>query len=213
MLRDQSTRKDAAFLRRVGSKASRAVARERLRRHYCPDRVRVLFVGESPPASGRFFYQADSGLYRAVRETFLQAFPSLRNKEFLDSFCSLGCYLVDLCGEPVDNMSRDARKHACSRGETRLAQKIRTLRPKTIVTVVRSIGTNVKRAQQRAGWSGYHLELPYPGRWHRHRRKFRRLLVPFLRQTLGEIKRHGLRLCDPSGVRLSLSRDPSDNAG
>jgi hypothetical protein len=186
MLRGQSTRKDGALLRRVGSGARRAITRERLRKHYRPDHVRILFVGESPPASGRFFYQADSGLYRAVKETFLRAFPSLKNAEFLDSFCSLGCYLVDLCGEPVDSLIQDARRHACRRGEARLAQKIRTLRPQTIVTVVRSIRTNVSRAKERAGWSGHHLELPYPGRWHRHRSKFRRLLVPFLRQTLAE---------------------------
>jgi hypothetical protein len=84
----------------------------------------------------------------------------------------------------VDNMTWDARRHACRKGETRLAQKIRALRPQTVVTVVRSIRANVKRAQTRAGWSGPHLELPYPGRWHRHRTKFRRLLIPFLRQTL-----------------------------
>jgi len=162
------------------------MARERLRKYYRPDRVRILFVGESPPASGRFFYQADSGLHRAVRETFFRAFPSLRNTEFLGSFCSLGCYLVDLCGEPVDNMTGDARRHACIRGEACLAQEIRALRPQTIVTVVRSIRANVRRAQEQAGWSGRHLELPYPGRWRRHRVKFEQLLVPFLRQTLAE---------------------------
>jgi len=193
MLRGQFTVEGQAFRRRVMVDARGAIARERLRKHYRPGRVRILFVGESPPASGRFFYQADSGLYRAVRETFLRAFPPLRNTEFLDSFCTLGCYLVDLCGEPVDNTTADARRHACRNGETHLAQEIRTLRPQTIVTVVRSIRANVKRAQERAGWSGPHLELPYPGRWYRHRTKFHRLLVPFLRQNLAEIRVSGLR--------------------
>jgi len=186
MLTGQSTREVRALPFLIRPEARRLMARERLRKRYRPDRVRILFVGESPPASGRFFYQADSGLHRAVRETFFRAFPSLRNTEFLSSFCSVGCYLVDLCRDPVDNMTRDARRHACRRGETRLAQKIRALRPQTIVTVVRSIRANVKRAQEHADWSGRHLELPYPGRWHRHRTKFHRLLVPFLRQTLAE---------------------------
>ena len=75
-------------------------ARERLRRRYRPARVRILFVGEAPPASGRFFYQADSGLYRAVRQTFLSAFPELKRAEFLESFRKLDCYLVDLCRSP-----------------------------------------------------------------------------------------------------------------
>jgi len=187
-LRVPSTRDERALPRLVKPKTGRAILREHLRKHYCPARVRILFVGESPPASGRFFYQADSGLYRAVRETFSRAFPSLPNTEFLDSFCSLGCYLVDLCGEPVDNMTELDRMDACRRGETRLAQTIRAIRPEAIVTLVRSIRLNVNCAQERAGWSGRHLELPYPGRWHCHRVKFRRLLVPFLRQTLGGIK-------------------------
>ena len=41
----------------------------------------MLFVGESP-ASGRFFYRADSGLYRAIRQTFLSAFPDLKDADF-----------------------------------------------------------------------------------------------------------------------------------
>jgi hypothetical protein len=191
MLRIHFGEEDRALPRLVKPEARRAIARERLRKHYRPNRVRILFVGESPPASGRFFYQADSGLYRAVRETFFLGFPFLRKTEFLDSFCSLGCYLVDLCGEPVDSMSRVGRRYACRAGEIRLAQEIRRLRPQTIVTVVRSIRANVNRAAERAGWSGPHLELPYPGRWPRHRTEFRRLLVPFLRQILTELLQKG----------------------
>lgn len=162
------------------SEAKHSTARERLRRQYRPDSVRILFVGESPPASGRFFYQADSGLYRAIQETFVAAFPPLRKTEFLDSFRSLGCYLVDLCGEPVDRKTQHARRRACRAGEARLARTIRALRPKIIVTMLRSIAVNVRRAQAQAGWSGKNLELPYPGRWYRHRIEFRRQLLPLL---------------------------------
>jgi hypothetical protein len=166
----------------------RSFARERLRKRYRPEPVRILFVGEAPPASGRFFYQADSGLYRAVRDTFLAALPSLKKKEFLDSFRSLGCYLVDLCGEPVDKMASRARRCTCRAGEVRLARTIRALHPKVIVAVVRSIRANVIRAQARAGWSGRKVELPYPGRWYRHRIEFRRALIPVLRQSLSKVK-------------------------
>jgi hypothetical protein len=111
-------------------------ARERLRRRYRPARVRLLFVGESPPASGRFFYQADSGLYRAIRQTFLSAFPNLKDADFLESFRNLGCYLIDLCGKPVDRLPTNQRRLACEQGETRLAARIRQLNPEVIVTVV-----------------------------------------------------------------------------
>ena len=167
----------------AAAKATRA-RQERLRRRYRPQVIEILFVGESPPASGRFFYQADSGLYRAVRDTFLRAFPRLADNDFLDAFRGLGFYLVDLCAEPVDALSPVERAAARRAGEARLARTIRALRPKVIVSVVRSIGGNVERARNQAGWRGVHLDVPYPGRWESHRLEFRRQLVPFLRKTL-----------------------------
>jgi hypothetical protein len=167
----------AAFLR----------SRERLRRHYLPKRVRILFVGEAPPASGRFFYQADYGLYRAIRATFEAAYPALRSADgdFLVSFRNLGCYLVDLCGTPVDKLDPKSRLRVCKAGEKRLAGVLRRLKPAMVVTLVRSIASNVQGAEAAADWSGLHLELPYPGRWHHLRLKFRRKLIPLLRTTLG----------------------------
>jgi hypothetical protein len=120
-------------------------SRERSRRQYRPRRVRILFVGEAPPASGRFFYHADSGLYRAIRDAFVTAFPSLRSSKgkFLETFRAMGCYLLDLCGEPVDRMNLHLRRCICLGGEARLARRLRKLRPMMIVTVVRSIGSNI----------------------------------------------------------------------
>ena len=164
------------------------LARERIRRQYRPRRLRILFVGEAPPASGRFFYHADSGLYRAIRDTFEAALPSLRSADddFLESFRRLGCYLVDLCGTPVDRMDARLRRDICVTGEARLARMLRQLRPKIVVVLVRSIASNVRRAETAAGWSGVHLELPYPGRWHHFRLAFRRKLIPVLRKALRE---------------------------
>ena len=160
-------------------------ARERLRERYRPRRVRILFVGEAPPASGRFFYQADSGLYRAVRDTFVAAFPALRKSDFLKSFQLLGCYLVDLCGQPVDKITQPLRRRIRLAGETRLARRVRQLHPEIVVVVVRSIGANVRRAEELAQWHGLHVELPYPGRWHHHRTRFRQKFIPLLRKTFG----------------------------
>jgi len=161
-------------------------SRERLRRQYCPARVRLLFVGEAPPASGRFFYRADSELYRAIRDTFVTVWPSLRSsdRQFLEAFRAMGCYLLDLCAEPVDRLDPRLRHSIRRAGETRLARRLQKLRPMIVITVLRSIGCNVRRAEAAAGWSGLHVELPYPGRWHRFRIMFRRKLMRLLRTAL-----------------------------
>jgi hypothetical protein len=179
-------------------------SRERLRKRYRPERVRILFVGEAPPASGRFFYRANSGLYGAIRDTFLAAFPSLGKDEFLQSFAALGCYLVDLCGKPVDRMDKQSRERICHAGEERLARMLRQLRPKLIVTVVRSIESNVRRAQTLAKWMGVQIALPYPGRWHLYRTLFREKLTPMLRASLAtRVKHLKENLCRPAPLCLN----------
>jgi hypothetical protein len=159
-------------------------SREVLRERYRPARVNLLFVGEAPPASGRFFYRGDSGLYRAMLGAFMIAFPSIRSADFLDSFQALGCYLVDLCGSPVDNLGPQKRKRICLEGEVSLGSRILLLQPKAIVTVVRSIFTNVEHSLKLADWTGLHVGMPYPGRWRHHRVVFEEALVPILRTEL-----------------------------
>jgi hypothetical protein len=158
--------------------------REQLRHQYRPDHLKLLFIGESPPASGRFFYQQDSGLYRAIRDTFRIVNPSITDETFLTLFQSAGCYLIDLCGRPVDRLDPKQRRAACMAGEAALAQTIKDLQPPEIVVLVRSIRLNVRRACSRAGWHGSVLELPYPGRWVRHRERFAEGLLPSLRRLI-----------------------------
>jgi len=155
-------------------------ARERLRRRYRPADVRLLFIGESPPASGRFFYQGDSGLYRAIRDAFLAADPSITRDGFLSAFQNSGCYLIDTCLHPVDHLDPRPRRAACLAAEPSLALQIRDLRPAAIVTLLRSIRDNVRRAAAAAEWNGPIVEVPYPGRWASHRKLFLENLTPHL---------------------------------
>ena len=142
-----------------------------LQRRYRPAEIRLLFIGEAPPASGRFFYQRDSGLYRAMRDAFQSD-----DENFLDAFQAAGCYLIDLCPQPVDKLPPKARSEACANSEPLLARTIARLQPQAIATVVRSIRRNVANAAAQAGWQGAIHDLPYPGRWSRHRDAFIRQL-------------------------------------
>jgi hypothetical protein len=172
-------------LRKIATtRATPAAAKERLRELYRPSRVHILFIGEAPPASGRFFYQADSELYRAIRDSFARAVLAPHKDDFLRSFRAAGCYLVDLCGKPVDRLNDVARRRARREGEARLVKILRRLRPKIVVVVIRSITASVRRAETAAKWAGTRVELPYPGRWHRYRGVFVEELSVFLRKQL-----------------------------
>lgn len=85
---------------------------EELRRRYRPHPIKILFVGESPPARGTFFYKGDSGLARYTKLSFQQVYslPDLAMADFLHGFKAAGCYLDDLCLEPVNRMKASDRR-------------------------------------------------------------------------------------------------------
>jgi hypothetical protein len=143
--------------------------REMTRRSYLPKELRVLFVGESPPAGGSFFYYANSILYRATRDAFVKAAPKLAGSEdFLSAFQRMGCYLEDLSLEPIDKLrdsdKREARKDAVSA----LARRLRGMQPRLAVIVVKGISPQVQKSLELAGLKDLPCEaLPFPGQWHR----------------------------------------------
>src|SRR6516164_459292 len=71
---------------------------EEIRASYRPERITTLFVGESAPHGGTFFYNQDSGLFREIRKAFQGG------AHFLETFRQSGFYLDDLVLEPVNHL-------------------------------------------------------------------------------------------------------------
>jgi len=174
------------------------VARERFR----PATVSVLFVGESPPSGGTFFYFANSKLYEATKEAFRLAVPDLvKGSNFLERFAGLGCYLDDLCLEPVNHLKLDnplaktKRLRLREQGEVALAGRIRDQAPEEVVVVMKDIQTNVRRAMMLAERDGASVHaLPFPGR-KAHRDRYVDELVTLLGtfRVRGLLRRSGAR--------------------
>ena len=115
-----------------------------------------------------------------MREAFRAAKASVSDENFLTAFQASGCYLVDLCADPVDRLDAKARRTACAAGEESLARTIAELRPLAICILLKSIGQNVANAIALAGWRGEPIQLPYPGRWARHRKAFIEIVTPVI---------------------------------
>jgi hypothetical protein len=84
---------------------------EETRSAFRPDKITTLFVGESAPASGDFFYYGTSGMTRYLRQSVEDAFGPTDN--FLASFKGFGWYLDDLVLTPVDKLGKPERIAAC----------------------------------------------------------------------------------------------------
>ena len=139
---------------------------ERLRRQYRPDQIRVLFVGESPPARGSFFYKGDSGLARYTKQAYERAYelPELEMTDFLRGFKAVGCYLDDLSLEPVNRMNASDRRAAWESATEPMANRLKEYSPGLIIPILRSIEGSVRQAAERFGLSErLRSALPYPG--------------------------------------------------
>jgi hypothetical protein len=93
-------------------------------------------------------------LYRAIRDAFCLIDPSVTDDRFLEIFQKAGCYLIDACAEPVDHLDTRSQRAACVASEPFLGRKISRIQPAGIVTLLRSIQGNVRRAADRAEWHG-----------------------------------------------------------
>jgi len=138
---------------------------ERLRQKYRPRKVRLLFVGESPPASGRFFYQGGTALATHTQAAFERAFSRqcAGEEAFLRFMQASGCWLEDVCHSPVDHLPGRDRLLVVRGSLPEFAQRLRRYAPGEIVVVLRRIYPGVVWAAEAAGLRVRVHRLPFPG--------------------------------------------------
>jgi hypothetical protein len=126
----------------------------KIRKLWKPKKVKVLFVGESPPTK-TFFYTCDSKLYEAMKEAFERARGKKfkLDEDFLKFFRSRGYYLEDLCDKRLNwkriknkRERRKKREKVWRQWEPMLRRKIEELKPEKIIVVMTTIKKNVERA-------------------------------------------------------------------
>jgi len=121
---------------------------EMLRQSYKPEKIEILFVGESIPDDNTFFYAANSPLYKYTREAFEEVFPGT---EFtLEQFKEKGCYLFDLAG-PVGNMTFKGRIQTIAEGIPLLTKLILEEKPKYIISTKSANIAAIVTANDHAG--------------------------------------------------------------
>jgi len=121
----------------------------------------TLFVGESAPSSGDFFYYGNSAMSRYMQRAVE---PSLNESgNFLKNFKAYGWYLDDLVLTPVNHLTRSQRKAKCLGAQNSLADRIAEYQPLAIVSLLLRIKHNVDAAAIKAGNNAPRFAVPFPG--------------------------------------------------
>jgi hypothetical protein len=136
---------------------------EALRKSFRPDRITTLFVGESAPAGGSFFYSGDSSLFRAMKKAFGG------QATFLEDFKMNGFYLDDLIHTPVNKLASRERSVLRRESVSKLADRLKEYTPEAVVIVMCAIKPMVLDAMRIAGilYEPYCTPHPAFGNWNR----------------------------------------------
>lgn len=146
-------------------------------------KVSVLLVGESPPASGKFFY-VRSPMTGFTVEAFKKAHgscvPSKDQEEFLRYFKGCGCFLDDICHFPVDKLPKDIRERRLAEAVSEFAKRLARMRPDAIAVVLKKIEPHARIAAAQAKLDVPIYVLPFAG--HGHQGKYVKALAKVIRK-------------------------------
>jgi hypothetical protein len=143
---------------------------ESIRQSFKPESVRLLLIGESPPASGRFFYvRSAMTTYtsRAFETAHRVSFKN--NSDFLNYFKACGCYLDDLSHSPVNQLARREREKHLRDNVDSLSRRIKEVNPPVIAISLKKIEPYVLDAIRKSGCSPQVFILPYAGYGHQNK--------------------------------------------
>jgi hypothetical protein len=134
---------------------------EKARTDYRPQRITTLFVAESAPVGGTFFYYGNGHLGRYLRRSIEEVL--VEDGSFLERFQSYGWYLDDLVPVPVNHLTPRERRAAHLEAADDLERRIAGYRPLAIVCLLKSISPIIRAAASGAGFGGPFFEVPFPG--------------------------------------------------
>jgi len=154
---------------------------------YKPSKVNVLFIAESPPSSGGYFYAEKTiGKDHLFRETMkaLEFWPIHRpmrkgcdKRRMLNEFRSIGFFLIDTCEIPVDRLQSRERRLSTVQGALTLPRRVRSIDPDRILIVKKTVFKPARQVLSDAGFENRILNtkpLPFPS--HGNQRKYRTML-------------------------------------
>lgn len=117
---------------------------KRLRKKYTPERIKLAIIAESPPASGKYFYD-DKGkvsepLFKALMKHIgFKSSPSTK-ADGLRRFQKRGWILVDATYEPVNNKRSNRQKaKVIQRDYVRLRRDLEKLGSPPLILIKKNV--------------------------------------------------------------------------
>jgi uracil DNA glycosylase len=137
-----------------------------MRKPFEPATVKLVMLAESPPASGKYFYNAGGSTHEALFEATMAALdiPCESKAQGLREFQRRGVLLLDMTYTPVNEIDDKAeRAEAVERDYDKLVELLSKL-PRGVPVVIMLAGIYDRFANQlrRGGFNIVKSRIPFP---------------------------------------------------
>ena len=148
----------------------------RLRKRYLPSKLNLLFILESPPVSGNYFYdeigKTTEPLFSAFMK-FLNYSPSDKN-DGLEHFKNEGYLLVDATYKQVNKLKGKIRDYTILSDYNRLIDDLINMCPEKNVPIILVKANICRMFDERLTERGFNIlnkgvVIPFPSRGHQKR--------------------------------------------
>jgi hypothetical protein len=156
-----------------------------LRRRYKPKKLKLIIIAESPPASGKYFYDPIGRITEPLFAALMRHVPfTPKSKdEGLRRFRRTGWLLVDATYEPVNKLKTSARNAVIDRSYKLLRRDLAVLtagKPIPLILIKKNVCRRLEPKLKKAGFEvlndGVEISFPSNGRQPEFHNKFRVIL-------------------------------------
>lgn len=141
-----------------------------LRNKYIPKNLKTIFILESPPVSGRYFYdktgEITEPLFSAMMQCVLKENP-INKSDGLENFAKRGHLIVDAVYEPINNLRKNERDKIIIREYCALIEDLKRLITSNRVKIILIKANICSLLENRLLNNGFnvrnnHLIIPFP---------------------------------------------------
>ena len=153
--------------------------------------MKILFIAEASAAKTREFYQANSRLFKTIKQAFEEYYGLFEtDTAFLSFFAEKGFGLEHLCVKTITKESAAKRAEARKKCIPDLAERIKKEKPKMLIVLMTTISEEIEEAVRLSGINTIKMirTTVYPGLSEKHRLQ----CIETIKKLLKEAKDSGI---------------------
>jgi len=148
----------------------------KLRKKYKPEKLNIVFILESPPVSGKYFYKEEDSIKEPLFAAMMKliGFKPDNKREGLIYFAKSGFLIVDAIYEPVNQLKGKKRDDTILKNYTDLVADLNGLEDSKKISIILVKANICRLFEKRLVQDGFNVQnhgikIPFPSTGHQNK--------------------------------------------